>query len=182
MRQQSLAAIFQAFGAGGVRLISVDGMPQSGKSTLAREICVSLGISLIECDNYIAHGQKFYPHTLDLDRLRTDLAAIHTAGKPVVVEGIMVSLVLQALSTRSDLTIYVRRRRENGLLARAELLDDAVSVESLLEEENEICRAAGISDSEPILARELIAYHKEVRPHANAMIIYETTFGTDDDG
>ena len=156
-------------------LIGIDGVNFTGKSTLARSLGSALGCTVIECDDFIQDGNKPYPEILDLASLQSEVE-LATALGVVVIDSLCLQLVLDALGMATSSQIYVRHSWPPNTYTHEALLDAEVGEEELLSEEDEICRAAGIADDDPILARELIAYHKRRRPHDNADAIYESCF------
>jgi cytidylate kinase len=163
-------------------LIAVDGMPRSGKSGLGRRLAGLLNCPIVECDLFIRHGARAYPYVLDLDCLGHVVRKALDRNGPVLVEGVLLHDVLDALGTAASTSIYVRHSWPAGTLTHAALFDSERTETELLDEENELCRAAGIRDSEPVLARELITYHKRRRPHASADILFDVTFASEGDG
>ena len=154
-------------------IIGIDGLTASGKSWAAQQLSMSLGWPIVGCDGFVRYGKLFYPHVLDLPALNDTL---DTSQRPLIVDGVMLRLVLQAIGIPATHNIYVRRRNLDGSLYSPEFFD-SFSAPDLLAAENELCRLVGIKDNEPILARELISYHEAFRPFELADIVFESSRG-----
>lgn len=160
---------------GQLQLIGIDGVNGSGKSTLSTALGSALGCRIIHCDQFIQDGTRRYPEILDLKSLRSAIESSETQGI-VVIDGLCLQLVLNALGIATSSRIYVRHSWPQNTHAHDALLNARVGEEELLSRENEICRVAGIADDEPVLAREMITYHKRLRPHENADVIFDSCF------
>lgn len=151
-------------------VIAVDGLTRAGKSWTASRIAAAFGWSLVKCDDFVRYGELFYPNALDLPALRQEL--VSKAGATVILDGILLKMVLSSIGFTTAHYVYVRMRRPDKSLARPDFYEEFHPAE-MLASENELCRAAGIEDDEPILERELIAYHDRYRPVASASIVFE---------
>jgi len=154
-------------------IVGVDGLTGSGKSWTAQHLSTSLGWTLVACDSFVRHGKLFYPHVLDLSALR---ATLHNSQKPLIVDGVMLRLVLQAIDTPATHNIYTRRRNPDGSLHSPEFFE-SFSAPDMIAAKNELCRLIGINDNDPILARELISYHEAFRPFESADLVFENLHG-----
>lgn len=158
------------------QLVGIDGVNGTGKSSLSRDLGKRLDSPVIETDSFIQYGDRHYPEILNLDELRSTLIDELKQRQVVIVEGIMLSIVLDAIDVAASSKVYVRHSLQNGTLSHSDLLDANVTETELLAKENEICRLVGIADDAPILARELITYHKRYRPYEHAHAILQTRF------
>lgn len=162
----------------GLGLVGIDGANGSGKSHLARQLAAALDCPLVECDLFIRNGTLAYPDILDLKCLASVVSAAIDRATPVIVEGVMLRLILNAIAQPQALHVYVRHSWPMGSHTHRDLFDPARTEQELIAEENFLCRAAGITDEEPILARELIVYHKQHSPHQRANILFEAVYAT----
>jgi hypothetical protein len=157
-------------------LVAIDGANGIGKSHRAKALGTALSCAVIDCDDFIRDGTKHYPHVLDLQSLhfavKTSLQSTHC----VVVEGVLILAVLAQIGFQPSSHIYVRHNWPAGTLTHLGLVSAQFSEAQLMAEQNEMCRAAGISDDQPILVRELITYHKRRRPHEVADAIVDVCF------
>ncbi|MDH5821798.1 hypothetical protein QFW77_02145 [Luteimonas sp. RD2P54] len=154
-------------------IVGIDGLTASGKSWAAHQLCSKLGWPIIGCDSFVRNGKLFYPQILDLAALKS---ALEHAQRPVLVEGVMLRLVLQAIGFSATHNVYVRRCNIDGSLCSPEFFE-SFSAADMMAAENELCRLIGIKDNEPILARELISYHEAFRPYESADIVFDNSYG-----
>jgi hypothetical protein len=134
----------------GALLIAVDGWMASGKTYLARDLAVRLGLPCCDLDAFLqAEREVFFP-ALRLDDLRAEI----TKHQRVIVAGVCVLQVLEALDRPVDVLVYVQRMAVWGWA-------DADDVEG-----------APDADSRS-LACEVRAYHGSHRPHERADIVLE---------
>jgi uridine kinase len=86
--------------------IAVDGVDNSGKSTLARFLSWQLGLPTIETDLLIQpHNEGFTYDYSSLDHL---IRARHERNRPVIIEGLCVLQTLSQLNINTDYLIYVK--------------------------------------------------------------------------
>jgi hypothetical protein len=95
-------------------LIGIDGLDGSGKSSLAAWLSWQLEVPALHLDIY------FVPDTSPLAVKKDDLAravdARLVAGKPVIVEGILLLRVLSEIGRSPDFLIFVDRLQHQGNL------------------------------------------------------------------
>jgi len=163
-------------------LVAVDGVNGTGKSRLSKIVGDALSCPVVDCDKFVRDGKQYYPEIIDLDSLGRTVRSALESKQRVVVEGIILLTVLDAMDLRPSTHLYVRHNWPLGSLTHRALLSPENSEAELIDEENEICRAAGIPDDAPILARELVTYHKRLRPHELADAIFDTCFSIEGDG
>jgi hypothetical protein len=141
-------------------LACVDGFTQAGKSSFARKLALSLGWRHINLD-HMSSGAKVesdhYVDCLDLEKLA---GAIETSAG-AVVEGVCVrDVVSRVRSTDDAVNTYIARVSRPGI---GHLIwHDGVELERPEFESR---------DTEPWLTRDIIAYHRRVRPQAIADFI-----------
>jgi len=157
-------------------LVGVDGANRSGKTRLARRLAAELDCPLIECDLFIRNGTLPYPRILDLKCLASVVSAATVGTNSAIVESVMLRLVLDAIVQVKVFHVYVRHSWPVGCHTHRDLFDPERTERDLIAAENALCQAVGIDDDAPILARELIHYHKRYNPHENAHILYEVAF------
>ncbi|WP_133992885.1 hypothetical protein [Janthinobacterium sp. 75] len=92
--------------------IAVDGVDDSGKSTLARFLACWLGVPVIETDLCLMEG--YQEPTIDLRILRTLIESRHRCKRPVIVEGIFILSTLEELAIVPDYVIRVESPGRNG--------------------------------------------------------------------
>lgn len=95
--------------------IIIDGWSGAGKSSLARSVAKTFNRRLIRLDCYIlSRGSLLsedYVAILDLERLRADLKS---ESRCLVMEGICVSRVAEAVGVKPGLRIYVKLIDDDG--------------------------------------------------------------------
>lgn len=159
-------------------VIAIDGLAGIGKTSLARRVGTQLNFPVVECDLFIKKncGNLHYPAILDLNQLGETIAINLAGKKPVLVEGVLLRLVLENLQLSQVLHVYVKHRSLHGALTQPELFDEAQTEIDLLAKITHMAAMVGIRDDEPVLARELLRYHKQRLPHKHADLVYEICF------
>lgn len=157
-------------------IVMVDGYNFTGKSSAARSMAAQLVATLVECDKFVRNGRKTYPESLDLEAIHTVIRrTLHGTG-PIIIDSVLALDVAARLHVNPTVHVYVRHSWPTGVYTHHDVLYSSHSEADLLGKENELCRAAGISDEEPILSRELISYHFRHLPQERATMIFDTCF------
>ncbi len=144
-------------------LIAIDGFQASGKSTLARSVGAALGLEVICLDDFLVRNQgSFYEH-LDLAKLSNAIM-----NQPnCVLEGVCCLKVVEALSLRQTVLVYVKRMVMWGWADEDELGRHESSSSS----------AEATTDPLAVALRnlwdEVAQYHAHFRPHEIANIVYK---------
>ena len=147
------------------QLLVVDGMPLSGKSTLAKNLAHAIRCTAIGCDDYLEHDQGSFLEALRYDTLRRDLdRACSTSGK-VILEGVCIREVMRrlALDPRAAVMIYVKRMSLTGDWADA---DDLAPMTPSMRAA--VAALGGEEYRTPILRLEVRGYHENEGPDAAA--------------
>jgi len=144
-----------------LRLIAVDGVGGAGKSTLGAQLASAYDGVHVDLDSFLNKGQDKFFDALRVDELNETLSKCNSL---VVVSGICVLHVLEAVGRRLDLLIYVKRMAPWGWA-------DADEIEG-----------SGLEDmAEALQTRievwpfqvEVRDYHRKYCPHRRAEIILE---------
>jgi len=127
-------------------------------------------------DSFLNQHEGQYFKSLRLDGLRNQIAA---AQGTVIVEGICLLQVLEAVSVPYDELVYVKRM-ESGWTDEEECDvtgDPEARIADLLERQRAFDKAAGFELSEelPPGHAEVIRYHAKYRPQDRATVEYWTT-------
>lgn len=165
--------------AGGWKVIAIDGIDGTGKSSLAKHINKTLHYPHIEFDTFVRHGYGHlpYPAILDLDGLRRSIEVASVLNSTVIVESILLRLVLDALGIDRAFHIYVQRSLPDGVLKHVEMFDDGQTEDELIAKSIEVGRLVEIADhDESPFDRQFIRYHKQRSPHRNADVLYKVCF------
>lgn len=94
--------------------IAVDGVDNSGKSTLGRFLAWQLGMPLIETDLLLKDKSEDIEH--DLATFTRLLKSRHDLDRPVIVEGVLVLRTLKRVGVKPDFLIYVDATGREGSL------------------------------------------------------------------
>lgn len=117
------------------KIIAIDGDLGAGKTQLARALARQFGFPVVHLDDHIGAGAPSYVESIRIDAVRD---AILAAGRPVVIEGICLRRVLDALDIVPDLHLYARAdestRYKAGDALVGEVADYAVEGRRLADE------------------------------------------------
>jgi hypothetical protein len=95
--------------------IAIDGVDDSGKSTLGRFLAWQLGMPLIETDLLLKSRSGNIEH--DLVTFQRLLNARHDLNRPAIVEGVLILRTLEMVSLTPDYLIYVEATGREGSLS-----------------------------------------------------------------
>ncbi|PJE80144.1 hypothetical protein CI610_00869 [invertebrate metagenome] len=157
-----------------------NGKDGSGKSYLATQLAKELGHSVIHFDDYLIKNQNSYFDSLKLDNLRK---AITETPKPLIVEGVCLLTIREALRFGDGFNVYVKRMSPAGYWADEDECSISESLDVYIQQKQEAINIAatisfmGISGNDetlefPALAREIIEYHYVYKPHKISDAIY----------
>jgi hypothetical protein len=132
------------------RVIVIDGWMASGKSCLANALAAQFAVAHCDLDAFLQSEREVFYSALRLDHLRSEIAK----HQRIIVSGVCVLQVMEALHQVVDVLVYVQRMAVWGWA-------DADEVEG-----------AADTDLRP-LACEVRAYHRRYRPHERADIVVE---------
>lgn len=91
--------------------IAIDGAPNSGKTTLGRQLVERLPATLFSLDTYVRHrGEVSYRELIDAASLASDLAACLDSGKIPILEGVCLREILDLIDFQPQYFVYVRNR------------------------------------------------------------------------
>lgn len=137
----------------------------AGKSTASQQLVQDLSAPLVSVDGYASTeaGELPYLRRLRLASLTADLAHALSDAGVVIVEGICVLDVLDAIGMRANLLVYVKRVTTHPVLP---LWHDGFHLEDYE-------RDGPLSATENGLYRDEVEYHVRRRPHELADVVYE---------
>jgi len=152
-------------------LIGVDGFDGAGKSHLTRALSNRCGFPYIAVDDDRFRARHFddgsgvtsYADTTNIAKLREEASSLRRGALPFLVDAVTLGDVLTAVGEKADVRIYVMKLSENFLVA------DLVWHEQY--------NIAGFEDGSfplepPPLARCILEYHAQSKPHERADLIY----------
>lgn len=85
-------------------IVTVDGLPGSGKTTLGRYLAWHFNIALVESDLFLKSGQGFKYRLTELKHL---VATRLARQRPLILDGVAVGWLLRDLDLQAAFTIYV---------------------------------------------------------------------------
>ena len=170
----------------GATIVSIDGFDGVGKTTLADELSKAFCLPLVSPDNYLMKEKGYFFKALKFDVISNEIEEYFRLAKGVIVEGCLVELALEQIRRRSDFRIYVMRisrmrsAPEVEFPEEYEVLYGESSTKEMIAKLEEMARngaampeefGGGGSGELPGLQRELVAYHRDRRPHDHADVI-----------
>lgn len=166
-------------------IIGVDGYTGVGKTTLAGQIANEIGGKVLSLDSYLEKNRGRYLPNLRIEEFRNDL---NDARGPLVIEGVCLLAALSIIGVQLKKLIYVKRighygtwkdRRECNPQEPVEdairkLEEDVRSYREISGRPNESGSTGPGTKSGPLpeLVKELMRYHAEYRPHAQADYVF----------
>ena len=160
------------------RIVTVDGWQGSGKTTLAKNLASSLGLSRYELDDFLQEHRGGFLEYLDYLQLTAALTEAFKKSRPILLDGICVLEVLQRIGLRPDVKVYVRKISASGIWHHGLKLDPSKTAEQVIEEDREIARrwaemeGTKFGESGEPLAYEIIRYHYKYLPHETAQFYF----------
>ena len=152
-------------------LISLDGLPGSGKTTLGRRLASPLQGVHIVLDDCLVRNQGTYVDHLRLDDLRDAIASARRQAKIAILDGICMEKVCEGLGVVPDRRVYLRRLDSRGDWMEGEIFVSGAGVNQALQHEEALANMMG--STLPELQREVIEYHFAYAPHENADYVFE---------
>jgi hypothetical protein len=151
-------------------LVSVDGLPASGKSTFCAHIASSLSADHIPVDSFVDRGMGEYVPHLRPDDLRNRLRSAEEAGGIVLVDGICIEAVLQRIDIAPARRLYVMQLDSRSDWIDGELFSSDLTEDGAVVQEQELAPSFGGSLSPR--REEIIRYHFRFTPQDMADAVY----------
>jgi uridine kinase len=162
-----LADLAQAIDRSRFMLIGIEGRMLEGKSCLAKRLKEDLRLHAIHVDDYRPKPILDLPYlkTLDIPALVAHLDEIQSEfpTTPLIIEGICLREVLDAIARKLDLSIYVKKLSPQGLW----------HFQFDIEDYNNDPRSMG--NMPRALYKDEMRYHREFEPHERADFYFEWT-------
>ena len=147
-------------------LVGLDGAYGSGKSTLAKAVAEKLDGIVLEVDRYTERNGKPYREQLRYEDLRRDLKTTRSDGKPVIVDGVCLLDVMDAVGAKVDALVYVKKvDRGSGIWQDQDTCDP-----EWIDLEHPLLKHPGAA-----LAREVAAYHQSRDPLSQTELVFIRT-------
>ena len=150
-------------------LLGIDGARGARKTTLATQIAKTMGACVVSLDLYLKTEADSYVERVLAGTFSDALKIAREASDRVIVEGICLRAVLQRAAVEPTLMVYVQRLTKTGIPVDFEFVDDDLSEAEML------ARIGGGASAGAALDREIGGYHKRMRPHHTADVIYQWT-------
>lgn len=164
------------------RIVAIDGMDGSGKTTLSKKFQRRLKCNRINLDNYLKKNSGNYVDFINYQRLQQKIS---DSSKLLLIEGTCCLAVLERIHVVHDLLIYVKSYSDYGRWRDEDECDVKGDIDEFVEQEKEsllrFCDAeANIENKDfdpsshkfPPFREELFRYHHKFRPHQAADIVF----------
>lgn len=143
------------------RLIAIDGVPGSGKSTLRAHLVDFFSAHSVELDDFLVRDRGEFVGALRMGDLS---AALSEQPGLVIVSGACMLQVLERLQSAPDVLVYVKRMARWGWADEDEVESDQLEM---------LSNSFGLNDSDLSLNHEVRLYHQKFRPQDKASIVFE---------
>jgi len=165
----------------GFRVVGIDGIDGTGKSTLAASLTEELGCSHINLDDHIDKNQGKYVNHIHYTVVQE---IINGAVLPIIIEGVCLLAITERLQLNLDTLIYIKRISSYGSWRDEDDCEVTEDIDEFMnrkrEDLNKFVHAAAYIEGKdipndtifPELAEEIIRYHYAYRPHKRADIVY----------
>jgi hypothetical protein len=108
-------------GTRGFHVVGIDGKDSAGKSPLGRYLAYHLRCHLVPLDLFMAPGT--FPPPLRYDDIARVIKFGEQAGRPLLVEGVMLLHALEKVGRKPDTLIYVRAVSNTGIWFESRFFD-----------------------------------------------------------
>ena len=161
-------------------IIVIDGEAGAGKTTVAKNIALSLSAYHVEIDKYLDHNMGGYVRFIDHVNLRSGVMDALDKGEPLIIEGICVLEIMKEINLQYDILVYVKRIGADGTWffgynfendkSPMDIKNEHARAEKLL---NNLLPTLKNGGSNYTVQDEIIDYHFKYKPHQIANIIYK---------
>ena len=143
-------------------LVTFDGCPLAGKTTLMNEIGRRLSCPTLDLDHYLNRDNGHFFNALRLPDLERDVDGALSRSAIALVAGICMHRVLEAVDRTAALSLYIQANSPAGIPCDLDTLD---------------AEDGGVFDCDidfpfSALLQEVHAYHAKYLPRSNADILY----------
>lgn len=151
----------------GIKIITLDGKDNAGKSCLAKRLCADTEYIPIDLDDdrYLHKNKGGFVDFIKHDNLVKDIRQSTDANKTVIISGICIQKVLDKLGIKPDLTLYCKRLSSNGAVWY-----DGIMYFDYTQTEDDVIRN---NRGKIAIFYEIVRYHYEYKPDENCDMIYE---------
>lgn len=165
-------------------IISIDGKNGSGKSLLALCLCCqNEKFIYFDIDTHYWHSKRLpYVENINYEMLERNICNAISNNEVVVIDGVCLLAILEKISLKSTLSIYVKKTDDDGRWLDGIKFDyDLCPEEVLIEENQAFHRWAEMEGGdlgkyiESDLSLDVLRYHLKYKPDKKADIIYERT-------
>lgn len=161
--------LIKSFDANDHRLISMDGLMDSGKTRLAQFLAKDIKIPHIKLDDdrYRIKDMAKFVESIRYENLIGDLPKYLKTYKKVIIDGVCILEVLSRIDCTSDLRIYVKKLIKDYWWD-GNVLDYSKDIEAVIKGD---MKERSIPNE--LVYHEVIRYHFKYQPELSAGIIFE---------
>ena len=172
MFQEDLAAVYHKINSllplYSPLIISIDGVGDTGKTTLANLIIEKFGGEHIEVDNYLTEGKGKYIPFIQYKSLKKDfLYAQARHPTLLIIEGLCILAILKKLKIGSHLSVYIKQIDKDGSWEDERICDENNDLAETVAYIGKYESLPGIGDAD----RERARYHFNFHPISNASLV-----------
>lgn len=167
----------------GAQVVTFDGFDGVGKSTLAHALAEKSNRELFSLDDFLNKNRNSYLPSLQINELQIAVNQSVRNGSKLILEGCMMRAVMAHIDPYSAFNIYVLRTSRMRMVPEYEharehdvLYGNKSAAEIIANERKNLASFNKFLGSEvfnseadiPALQKELILYHRKMRPHEHA--------------
>jgi cytidylate kinase len=170
MEKVCLEGLIEIVSSSENQIIAIDGVANSGKSTLASKILETLAIDGFDLDDIRDLSKSSYLKQLDYEIISQKIT---DRKKTIVVHGLFMRQVLERIKIKADVYIYVKRMSKSGYWADMEYSYDTPTEKKISQLESNLSLINKKTVSLGESSRDVFYYHDKYKPHLNTDYIYE---------
>lgn len=186
-QQELESEVRDAMETRGARVLAIDGIDGSGKTTLSEALAPKFGCAVLHLDNFVEKKMGGFLDYIDYKKLSAEIQTANGDFDCVVIEGVCVLEVLDQIQVKPDLHIYIKEmtmgfgwHKKSHIYGDAESSEEKIALEeerNRLWSEMETTRETATHDDHAIsgLRQDIIKYHWRFRPDEKADIVFGIT-------
>jgi len=156
-------------------ILSLDGFPDVGKSTLARKLAEETGFAVVSTDVFMRPGREKFWTLLRYPDLKEHLAQVLARSRMAILDGCASIYVLRELGQEPCASIYVKRvAGSDGRWVHEPLIEAGKDARKLLEIQETSKLQGGMGFN--YLHFDLVPYHLAEEPHLRSDFVFQQSF------